>query len=73
MDYLKVEGHSNLVREKDSHAIINTDSGAYQQYMSAMKNKQQQKDQLRDAVREINTLKSEMHEIKSLLLQLVEK
>ena len=31
------------------------------------------KDELRDATREINILKSEMHEIKSLLLQLVEK
>jgi hypothetical protein len=72
-DFLKVEGHSNLAREKDSHAIINTDTTAYNQYMTAMRNKQKQKDQLRDAVREINTLKNEMHEIKSLLLQLVEK
>ena len=32
-----------------------------------------EKDQLRDAVREINTLKSEMHEIKSLILKLVDK
>ena len=34
---------------------------------------QQQKDELRDATREINILKSEMHEIKSLLIKLVEK
>ena len=32
-----------------------------------------QRDELRDATREINTLKSEMHEIKSLLVKLVEK
>ena len=72
-NYLKVEGHNNLVRDTESRAVINTDTTAYNQYMTAMRNKQQQKDQLRDAVREINTLKCEMHEIKSLLLQLVEK
>ena len=32
-----------------------------------------QKDGLRDATREINILKSEMHEIKYLLVKLVEK
>ena len=37
------------------------------------KNAQKAKDELRDATREINILKSEMHEIKSLLLQMVEK
>ena len=72
-EFLKVEGHSNLVRESDSKAIINTDKTAYRQYMKAMEQKRTQKHQLRDAVREINTLKCEMHEIKSLLLQLVDK
>lgn len=72
-EFLKVEGHNNLVRESDSKAIINTDKNAYRQYMKTMEQKRKQKDQLRDAVREINTLKCEMHEIKSLLLQLVDK
>ena len=72
-EFLKVEGHNNLVRESDSKAIINTDKNAYHQYMKTMEQKRKQKDQLRDAVREINTLKCEMHEIKSLLLQLVDK
>ena len=34
---------------------------------------QQQKDELRDATRQINMLKSEMNEIKSLLIKLVDK
>ena len=41
--------------------------------MRMMENKKKQKDQLRDAVREINTLKCEMHEIKSLLMQLMDR
>ena len=72
-EFLKVEGHNNLVRESDSKAIINTDKNSYRQYMKTMEQKRKQKDQLRDAVREINTLKCEMHEIKSLLLKLVDK
>lgn len=73
MSYIKVEGHSELVREENSHAIINTDTTTYVSYMRMMQNKKKQKDQLRDAVREINSLKCEMHEIKSLLMQMMEK
>ena len=34
---------------------------------------EEQRDTIRNATREINTLKSEMHEIKNLLQQLVDK
>ena len=73
MTYVKVEGHSEYVREEKSHAIINTDTSTYTSYMKMMENKKKQKDQLRDTVREINTLKCEMHEIKSLLMQLMDR
>ena len=73
MTYIKVEGHTEYVRDEKSHAIINTDTSTYVGYMRMMENKKKQKDQLRDAVREINTLKREMHEIKSLLMQLMDR
>ena len=73
MDKIKVEGYGELVRETSSCAIINTSRSSYHTYMETMKKKKMEKDQLRDAVREINTLKSEMHEIKSLILKLVDK
>ena len=72
-DYLKVEGHEHLIREVGSKAIVNTNRYAYIAAVERSRNAQKQKDELRDATREINTLKSEMHEIKSLLLQLVDK
>ena len=72
-DYLKVEGHEHLIREVGSKAIVNTNRYAYIAAVERSRNAQKQKDELRDATREINILKSEMHEIKSLLLQLVEK
>tara|TARA_B100000900_G_scaffold209107_1_gene177247 strand:+ start:684 stop:917 length:234 start_codon:yes stop_codon:yes gene_type:complete len=72
-EYLKVEGHEHLVRDMGSKAIVSTNKYAYIAAVERSRNAQKAKDELRDATREINTLKSEMHEIKSLLLQLVEK
>ena len=72
-EYLKVEGHDHLIRDMGSKAIVNTNRYAYIAAVERSRNAQKAKDELRDATREINTLKSEMHEIKSLLLQMVEK
>ena len=72
-EYLKVEGHEHLVRDMNSKAIINTSRSAYVAAVTRSRHVQKQKDELRDATREINILKSEMHEIKNLLVKLVEK
>ena len=72
-EYLKVEGHEHLVRDVNSKAIINTSRSAYVAAITRSRAVQQQKDELRDATRQINILKSEMHEIKNLLVKLVEK
>jgi flagellar motor switch protein FliG len=73
MTYAKVKGHSNLVRDLKSQAIINTDSDAYARYM-ARKTKQQKKDdEMRKVVREVNEIKTEMFEIKDLLKKVLDK
>ena len=69
--YLKVEGHTNLVRETGSHAIVNADSNGYSVYMRRVRAREQQGDQIRSAVKEINTLKAELREIKGLIKELV--
>ena len=71
MSYLKVEGHSTLIRETSSNAIINTDKSAYKVYMQRVKEAKQSNNDLRYAVREINNLKVELTEIKNLLGKLV--
>jgi len=71
MTYLKVKGHSNLVRDMNSHAIVNTNKNTYELYMKSQMQKRKQQDQLRDTVREINNLKNEMYEIKELLKKVV--
>ena len=72
-DYKQVEEDRDLVRDMHSKAIINTNKSAFLAAVQRKKVFQQQKDELRDATREINILKCEMHEIKSLLIKLVEK
>ena len=69
--YTQVEGHPDLVRENASHAIINKNVGAYEQAKRRAAAAQSQRDEIRDTNREINHLKSEMHEIKHLLKELV--
>ena len=54
--YLKVEGHDHLVRESSSHAIINADASGYSVYMRRVRAREQQGDQIRNAVKEINNL-----------------
>ena len=72
-EYLKVKDHPNLARDTESRAIVNTNLAAYEAAVARSRAKQKQKDELRDAVRDINNLKCEMHEIKNLLLKLVDK
>ena len=62
--YLKVEGHTSLVRDTWSNGIVNTNVSEYQQYMARVKAREQQGDQIRNAVKEINALKAELREIK---------
>ena len=69
--FVKVEGHSSLVRDTYSNGIVNTNVSEYQIYMQRVKSREQQGDQIRNAVKEINTLKAELREIKNLLKDIV--
>ena len=62
MDYLKVEGHDGLVRDQKTGAILNLDDSAIE---ARRKSKH-----LGSALDDINMLKNEVSEIKSLLREL---
>jgi len=72
-DYIEVESNKNLAREVSSHAIINRNRGAYDLAKKRAVDVQRQRDEIRNTTREINILKSEMHEIKNLLIGLIGK
>jgi len=63
MDYIKVEGHDGLIRDQNTGAIINLNDSAI-----AARRKSKQ---LGSALDDINMLKNEVSEIKSLLRELV--
>ena len=64
MDYLKVEGHDGLVRDQKTGAILNLDDSAIE---ARRKSKH-----LGSAVDDINMLKNEVSEIKTLLRELIQ-
>ena len=67
MAILKVQGHSDLIKETRTKAVINTNVSEYNIYMARLKSRNQQSDELRSAVKEINSLKAELREIKDLV------
>lgn len=72
MSRIKVEGHTSLVRDTSSNAVITTSSD-YMIYMARYKARNKQGDDLRTACKEINNLKAELREIKDLLKEVVKK
>ena len=70
MDTAKVEGHTHLVRDLKSQAIVNTDSAAYAQYMARKTSQKKKNDEIRGVIRDVNELRTEMREIKDLLIGL---
>ena len=73
MAKLKVQGHDSLVRDTRSSAIVNTNVTEYQLYMKRLHARKDHSDQIKDACREINSLKQEMLEIKQMILELGNK
>ena len=66
MDYKQVEGRSDLFRDTDSGAIVNTDRSAYLAYKS-------KKQQRLNEMGRIEKLQDEIDEIKSLLYKVIDK
>ena len=62
-DLIPVEGHSNLFRDRNTGAIINSDSSGYSQYKKMKQRRQTERE-------ELDTLKKDIDEIKSLLKEL---
>tara|TARA_X000001036_G_scaffold321248_1_gene299737 strand:+ start:232 stop:456 length:225 start_codon:yes stop_codon:yes gene_type:complete len=67
MSRLKVQGFDSLVRDTKTNAIVNTSTSEYTIYMERVKAREKQGDQIRNVVKEINNLKSELREIKDLI------
>ena len=70
-NYIPVEGNTDLVRDPRTDSIINTNTNAYEQYISQRRKRKFEKEKSLNIETDLANLKSEMNEIKSLLKELV--
>ena len=71
--YLKVKSDVSLVRDMDSNAIINKNQSEYDKFVRVSQKKYEEKrkfDNMRD---DLNSLKKDMDEIKTLLKNIMDK
>ena len=61
---IKVEGHPNLYRDEKTGAILNCDQNGYSNYIKSRERMSTQRN-------EIDNIKAELDEIKSLLKQII--
>jgi hypothetical protein len=73
MRYLKVQGNDGLVRDMSSNAIINTNNSDYENYLEHKNNASSKKDEILRQANEINSIKSDINDIKQMLLSLLNK
>ena len=70
-EFIPVKGNNDLVRDPRTDQIINTNTSAYEQYISQRKRRKLDKEKSLSVEEDLASLKSEMNEIKSLLKELV--
>ena len=69
---IPVEGKEGWFRDPSSNAIVNANMSEYDKYMASYNRRQKEQSDKKTLQIEVNQLKSEMSEIKSLLLTLVQ-
>ena len=62
---IPVEGHKNLFRDEDTNAIISTDAVGYQDYLNTRRINSDKQAELDTMKSEIETLKSMLHDLAS--------
>ena len=62
---IPVEGHKNLFRDENTNAIINTDRSAFNDYMNTRRINADKKAEMDDVKRELAELKSLLKELAS--------
>ena len=67
MNYTNVEGHSDLIRDNSTGAILNNDTSQYNQYLSLRAKRKQGTDRIDNMEDDLKSLKDDINEIKTLL------
>ena len=72
-EYVKVKDSLSLVRDPRTNAIINTSKSEYDEYMKARKKNASKSERVEQLETDVNDIKNDLNEIKSLLLDLARK
>ena len=71
--YLKVESDKSLARDVDSNAIVNRNKGEFDKFMTLSQKKYEEKKKFDDMRSDLNSLKQDMDEIKTILRNIMNK
>ena len=72
MELVQVKDHKHLVRDLETGAILNTNDKMAEGLRMAKKSRQKTKDQLESNSNDINSIKNEITEIKTMLRTLID-
>ena len=67
MKHINVKGHSDLVRENNSNAILNTNYSEYDNYIQSRTKRKKGTNRIDNMENDLKSLKDDINEIKSLL------
>ena len=72
-NYLKVDSDTSLVRDVRSNAIVNQNQTEFDKFMKLSETKYKEKMEMKKLKDDVNTMKSDLEEIKELLQSIVKK
>ena len=67
-----IEGRTDIVKDPNTGAIINIDDAAHRSAVAGHKARQRAKEEIKNNTNEINSIKEELTEIKTLLKALID-
>ena len=72
-NYLKVESDDSLVRDVDSNAIVNQNKSEFDKFLKLSQKKYEEKVKFDNMRSDLDSLKEDMNEIKTLLRNIMDK
>ena len=72
-DLIPVDQKEGWFRDPDSHAFVNCNKTQYEQYMASYNKREKKEQSFNTLQNDVELLKSDISDMKSMLLQLVEK
>ena len=71
--YTKIEGYPDLVKDGNTGAVLSNNNSAYNAVRKRHKSKQLEKDKMQKQETDINSMREELIEIKTMMKTLMEK